>query len=271
MLGRREFLTASLGALCPCFSWPSKAAMRVRAPCFFKISDLSDAGLSGFSLFDFSSPLEYDVLNGLVFVLNELNTRFSVIVAAGLYNDTEEFPNAGADPTLVLDLRMNRRGTDGTIAIGKHLLAKLSDLPKVKVSGGLAEDDLSTALTAICAHEYGHILQKKFIIDEPQAWSRLVDLGDTKCMVGLELHADFICGVFGKIRKDEDSEYNAVAQARTQWTQGDPNTHGTNEQRGWAVAAGFSAASKGRFTTPKDITLVGLDYILSSAAWDAPA
>jgi hypothetical protein len=244
--------------------------MRTRPTCFFESTDVSGGGLAGFNILDFSHPLEYDVLNGLAVVLRELDTTFSLTVAAGLYDDSEEFPNAGADPTLVLSLPANRTGKDGTVAIGRHLLAKLSSLPKVKVGDGLSEDDLSTALTAICAHEYGHILQKKFIIDDTKAWSRLVDLGDSKCMVGLELHADFICGVFGKIRKDEDSSYNAVAQARTQWTQGDPETHGTNEQRGWAVAAGFSAAAKGLFTSAQDITLLGLDYISSADAWNGP-
>jgi hypothetical protein len=192
-----------------------------------------------------------------VIVLTELNTLFDVSVVTGLYDDSKEYPNAGADPDLVVDLGADRKSTDGAIALGRNLLNLLQE----------SSYDVSAAVTAVCAHEYGHILQSKYILKYPNRREQLIDLGDRKYVVGLELHADFISGYFGKIRKSEDQEYKVVAQPRTQANFPDPATHGTRKERGNAVYAGFLASGSSGKLSPENVTMLGLDYVTSEAAW----
>jgi hypothetical protein len=98
-------------------------------------------------------------------------------------------------------------------------------------------------VVAICAHEFGHIVQYKHGID-----GLLVANNSVK---RLELHADFLAGYFAGRRKLEMPDFPAAVFALTQYTfgdnnYGDANHHGTSQERGDAVVAGFDAAYRAR-------------------------
>ena len=66
-------------------------------------------------------------------------------------------------------------------------------------------------------------------------------------MKRLELHADFLAGYFAGHRKRERQSFPAAVFAMTQYTYGDnmvndQQHHGTQQERGAAVVAGFEAS-----------------------------
>lgn len=122
--------------------------------------------------------------------------------------------------------------------------------------------DFGSALTATCAHEYGHILQFRTVYDKLQRLPQ----GDIK----IELHADFVCGYYGAHRKRIDPLYDALTQAVTQFEAGDKKepgqinyvavSHGTYEQRGDAVYAGYLLGLGGQFS-PELVAQRGFEYV----------
>jgi predicted metalloprotease len=95
-------------------------------------------------------------------------------------------------------------------------------------------------IAAVCAHEFGHILQYKRGL-----YSQLKVGQPTSRRV--ELQADYFAGYFAGIRKRERSSFPAAVFAMTQYTFGDnmanePQHHGTPQERGAAVVAGYQAA-----------------------------
>jgi len=87
-------------------------------------------------------------------------------------------------------------------------------------------------------HEFGHIAQYKYGI-----YSRLV--GSNGRVKRLELHADFLSGYFAGIKRLLNPSYPAATFALTQFGFGDYsddiNHHGTPDERGAAVVAGYKA------------------------------
>ena len=93
---------------------------------------------------------------------------------------------------------------------------------------------------AVCAHEFGHILQFK------HGLIRKVNEGQPTVKRS-ELQADYFAGYFAGLRKRERPEYPAAVVAVTQFSVGDhgvtnKNHHGTPKERGAAVVRGFEAA-----------------------------
>jgi hypothetical protein len=126
------------------------------------------------------------------------------------------------------------RRSDGTVLFGQRLLSELM---------GMGQSP-AAAVTAVCAHEFGHILQFK------RGLSRIVLEGQST-VKRAELQADYFAGYFAGRRKIEKPDYPAAVVAATQYNFGDNDTesqhhHGTNRERGSAVVAGFKAAYNSR-------------------------
>jgi predicted metalloprotease len=115
-----------------------------------------------------------------------------------------------------------------------------------------------TAFSAICAHEFGHILQYKHGIDETLTEGQ-------PTMKKLELHADFLAGYFAGLRKLEKPNFKAAVYADTQHKFGDfatgsPDHHGTPEERADAIVGGFKAAFNERRSLNEAVA-VGIRYV----------
>jgi hypothetical protein len=173
--------------------------------------------------------------------LAKLSATFGVIPGFAYYDDYDGKNALASD-----EVRMN--GADGTVLFGTRLLGHLR-------SGKEAPE---VAVSAVCAHEFGHILQYK---------RNLVGriLGGQSTVKRLELHADYLAGVFGGLRRKERPEFPVAVIAVTQRNLGDtqssnPQHHGTPEERGAAVEAGFMAVT----TSPPNfdaIVLQGMEYV----------
>ena len=231
-----------------------------RSTCLFETADAVGGVIKGFSPLYFRDGLtEGGLENGLVFVLREISTLFGVKVAFGFYDDPEEYPNAGAAPYLNATLPDGSTSADGVVAVGRNLVNEIK----------AETNNIGAALTAVCAHEHGHILQAKYILNDSKLSERLDQLKD-RYSIALELYADFICGYFAAFRKKEDPAYPAVEQARVQYFRGDTgaiHSHGTGPQRGNAVYAGFRLAHQADSLNARDVTLAGLDYVTGDQAW----
>ena len=186
--------------------------------------------------------------------MTSLGELLKVDVALGYYDDPVKSPNAGASHERLLKRLTGAIGADGFVVIGRRLIGQLQN-----------STNFGAALTAVCAHEYGHILQYKYLTQQLQA---MMDTDETQLMVRVELHADFVSGYFGAHRRREDPTYPAVIQAITQFRRGDKPgngeyvlvTHGSPDQRGDAVYAGFLLGQSG-VQTPEKVALLGLEYV----------
>ena len=178
---------------------------------------------------------------------------FEVSVAFGYYQDDESNPNARPVQHTSLRGIGGVTPSDGAVLIGRHLIEQIR-----KREEGTSY--FGAALTAVCAHECGHILQFKHIVSE------LMQIQD-HLITRAELHADFICGYFAAFRKREQPIYPAAIQAMTQFRYGDgayqPVDHGSPDDRGRAVDAGFQLAQTGVPLSAREVTFKGLDYVLN--------
>ncbi|TFW33161.1 metalloprotease [Massilia horti] len=153
------------------------------------------------------------------------------------YYDDYDGANAYATPKV----RMNN--ADGTVLFGQRLLSRL-------MSG---TESPEVAVAAVCAHEFGHILQFKRGLD------RVVGVGQPT-VKRVELQADFFAGYFAGARKLERPNFPAAVFAMTQHSFGDnmvnhPGHHGTSEERGAAIAKGFEAAYREKCTLAQAIQI----------------
>lgn len=190
------------------------------------------------TIFVHSNNHEFDF--ALAKMLSNISDAFGVLPAF-IYYDDSAGKNAYANGTK----RMNR--TDGTVAFGLGLLAdKLARRPD------------GSHVAAVCAHEFGHIVQYKHSIN----------LTENAPTVKLqELHADFLAGYFAAIHKESHPNYPAAEFALSQSDGGDPYTwepshHGTQEERGNAVVAGFNARKNSRLDLDAAIDR-GISYVKS--------
>jgi hypothetical protein len=199
---------------------------------------------------DFSQNFE----NALIIDLIVLSDLFKVDIAFGYYDDDSSYPNAR--PLRQTELRglRGRFPSDGAVALGRHLIEQIREREQ-------GTPNFGAALTAVCAHEFGHILQFKYII--PQ----LMQIQDHP-VTRAELHADFVCGYFAAFRRHQQPDYPAAIQAITQFRYADgvyqAIDHGSPDQRGASVYAGF-LLGQGPALTPEQITLKGLEYVTSIA------
>lgn len=186
-----------------------------------------------------SGNKEFD--QALAQTLYRLTDLFSILPGFAFFNE-DQGPNAFASPSK----RLHR--SDGSVVFGQQLLKKLM---------GFAEHP-AARVAAVCAHEFGHIVQYKRGIDR-------VLVGTDGRVKQLELHADYLAGYFAGTRRLARSDFPASTFADAQFNAGDnmishPDHHGTGEERGEAVSAGYFAAYRHKKTFEDAIT-AGIDYV----------
>ena len=160
----------------------------------------------------------------LAMTLARISDTFDVLPGFAYYQDAENAENAYATNVVRL------KNADGTVLFGTRYLKSLRALP----------EHPDVAVAAVCAHEFGHIVQYKLGLD------RRVNEGQPT-VKRVELQADFFAGYFAGIRKRERPSFPAAVFALTQYNQGDdmknhPDHHGTHAERGAAISRGFEAA-----------------------------
>ena len=167
-----------------------------------------------------------DFDRALAITLTKLSDSFDILPGFAFFHEGDEGANAFAS-------RSRRLGrADGSVVFGKvllNLLMRSRDNPELRVA-------------AVCAHEFAHIMQYRLSLE-----NRLV--GPDRRVKRLELHADFMAGYFAGLRKKERPDFPAAVFAQTQFSFGDtqyndPDHHGTPDERGQAVVAGFQASHR---------------------------
>lgn len=164
-----------------------------------------------------------DFDRALAETLLKLSRTLQVSPGFAYYDDHEGF-NAYATRLV----RLN--GADGTVLFGQGFLRQLMR----------GKESPEVAVAAVCAHEFGHILQFKHNL---AARVR----GNDPTVKRTELQADFFAGYFAGLRKKERPSYPAAVAALAQYNVGDnhlnsPKHHGTPQERGAAVVRGFEVA-----------------------------
>lgn len=144
--------------------------------------------------------------------------------------------------------RVHLNGVDGTVLFGQGFLRKI-------MSGGESPE---VAVAAVCAHEFGHILQFKHGLTDQVAH------GDTTVR-RVELQADFFSGYFAGIRRKERPSYPAAVAALAQYNVGDnavnsPQHHGTREERGAAFVRGYEVSYRENRSLGEAIQ-ISLNYV----------
>lgn len=173
--------------------------------------------------------------------LSHVTDVFQVLPGFAFYDDFDG-PNAFATPIK----KMAR--ADGTVLYGKRFLQK-----------GLSERESPDAVVAaVCAHEFGHILQYKLGIEKPLRAGQ-------PSVKRLELHADFLAGYFAGIRKLKNPKFPSAVFATSQYAIGDgfinnPNHHGTPEERAAAVVRGFETGYRERRSIG-DAVEIGIKFV----------
>jgi predicted metalloprotease len=135
------------------------------------------------------------------------------------------------------------------VLFGLRLLRKLMASP-INPEVGVA---------AVCAHEYGHILQFKLgILDKLRR--------NHPTVKRVELHADFMSGYFAGLRRKERPQFPAQVVTTTIGALGDTlrsasDHHGTPAERRSAVVAGYKAAFEDHCTCAEAVQ-VGMNYVV---------
>jgi hypothetical protein len=174
-----------------------------------------------------SGDSDFDM--ALAQTLARIAELFSVLPGFAYYDD-HEGANAYATDAKRLDK------ADGTVLFGQRLLKRL-------MSGN---DSPDAAVAAVCAHEFGHIVQFKKGLDKSLKAGEATNKR-------IELQADYFAGFFAGVRKLQRPSFPAAVFALTQFNSGDnminnPDHHGTHEERGAAVSRGFESAFRLRHT-----------------------
>lgn len=168
-----------------------------------------------------SGDKDFDL--ALAQTLAKISATLGVLPGFAYYDDYDG-KNAYATPMV----RLNN--ADGTVLFGQRMLGLL-------LSGGESPE---VSVAAVCAHEFGHILQYK------RGLHHIVGAGQPT-VKRIELQADFFAGYFAGIRKRDRPNFPAAVFATTQYSFGDnminhPSHHGTHEERGAAIVKGFEVA-----------------------------
>jgi hypothetical protein len=249
MLSRRKLLRCA----CACAalsSFPSVAHARLRGGCFLahdprgnEGSTSRETGQGDRYLSPRTGNKEFDF--AIAQTLSNLSDLFGVLPEFGFYEE------AGSSNAIAMrdNLSDNNR-YNGTVLFGKKLLVELMN----KTEGP------ETSFAAVCAHEYGHILQYKYNIDD------YLLQGETS-VKKLELHADFLAGYYAGAKKLKRIDFKAAVFAVTQNENGDNNFyskthHGTPDERGNAVRAGYKASYHDRMSL-NDALKYGIHYVTS--------
>ncbi len=215
-------------SLCSC---GAQASMPETAGCYIADQDLNAIYSKGTETRTYirgDEPIIYSSGDkyfdyALAQTLAMLSRTFEVLPGFAYYDD-QRSPNAYATSAV----RLAR--TDGTILFGTELLRRFR--------GELEYPEVAVA--AVCAHEFGHILQFK------HALYQKLTAGQPTVKRG-ELQADYFAGYFAGLRKLARPSYPAAVVAVAMYKLGDSNKtgkdhHGTTKERGAAVVRGFEAS-----------------------------
>ena len=173
--------------------------------------------------------------------LSRISDTFHVLPGFAYYDDTGA-PNAYASPAV----RMAR--ADGTVLFGQIYLKRALARP----------EHPDAAVAAVCAHEFGHILQYKLKLKNTL-------LAGQPTVKRLELHADYLAGYFAGISKLQKPNYPAAVFATTKYSSGDfnvnkPQHHGTPDERAGAIVRGFEVAYREKHNL-SDAVQIGINYV----------
>jgi hypothetical protein len=160
-----------------------------------------------------------DLEGALVETLDMLSVMFGILPGFSYYRENDA-PNAKATSH---NFMKNR--SDGTVLFGLKLLKNLLDLPVYR----------DTAIVAVCAHEFAHILSYS------NGMIAQLSPPGNKSPLRSEQFADYMAGYFAGRRKLVKSNFHAEAFAVTTGMYGG-GTHGTSKQREDAVKEGFLTA-----------------------------
>ena len=202
-------------------------------------STRSGGGGRGDQIIQRSGDRDFDV--ALAQSLSMMTDILDAAPGFAFYDDAE-----GLNAYATNRVRLN--GTDGTVLFGQRLLKRLMS----------AREHPEISVAAVCAHEFGHILQFKRNLTE------VVGAGQPT-VKRVELQADFFGGFFAGKRKLAKPDFPAAVFALTQWNFGDnmlesPNHHGTARERAAATVAGFEAGFRDRRTLADAIN-VSINYV----------
>lgn len=232
MIGRRGFLAGSGAALLTCGRCGAADAAEQPFGCWVTANEGEATGPQRPEAEHWgSSSGNRDFDHALAQTLGKLAETFDVLPGFAFY-DEPNTPNAYATSATWLGR------ADGCVVFGRRLLTQLMR----------TYDRPAIAVATVCAHEFAHIHQYKTkIIGDP----RLTDPSGRAGVKRRELHADYLAGYFTGLRRAEKADYAAAEAAITQYDFGDTDFgsrqhHGTPQERGSAVAAGYAAARTGR-------------------------
>jgi hypothetical protein len=166
-----------------------------------------------------------DFDSALARTLAKISDLFGVLPGFAYYDEQDSVNAYATDYS-----RMAK--ADGTVLFGVRLLKKLL--------AEFSNDSPDAAVAAVCAHEFGHIVQYQKKLTE------IVGAGETNAR-RIELQADYFAGYFAGARKRERPEFPAAVFAQTQFNSGEnminhPDHHGTPDERAAAVIRGFEVA-----------------------------
>ena len=173
--------------------------------------------------------------------LSRIADIFRVLPGFAYYDDSGA-PNAYASSAV----RMAR--ADGTVLFGQSYLKMTLAKP----------EHPDAAVAAICAHEFGHILQFKLNL-------RRTLLAGQPTVKRLELHADYLAGYFAGTEKLRKPDYPAAVFATQKYASGDlnvsnPRHHGRPDERAAAIVRGFEVAYRDRRNF-SDAVQIGVNYV----------
>ena len=173
--------------------------------------------------------------------LSRIADVLQVLPGFAYFDDFDE-PNAFATS------RRRMARADGTVLFGERYLRYMLSSP----------EHPDVAVTAVCAHEFGHILQYK------RGIARVLRAGQATAKP-VELHADYLAGYYAGMRKLQKPDYPAAVFATSSHASGDyrihsPNHHGTPDERAGAIVRGFEVAYHERRSLA-DAIRIGINYV----------
>jgi hypothetical protein len=247
---RRAVTFGGLASVCGCLRSTARAAAQDDGCVYY---GSNDAGILGtgekFRELRRGSGDQSEIALGPMII--EINQLLEVTPAIGFYDDSSTCNgNAAATPKDLFVAFPNMPfKTEGTIILGTKLLEALSHY-----------ENETAAVAAACAHEFGHILQFKYVSAELKVLE-----GQDGRIVRSELFADFICGYHAGIRKLRQGEYAAAIAALHQFRAGDHmfdkrKHHGTPDERSASVFEGFKIGKVGAIP-PHAVAKLGLQYV----------
>jgi hypothetical protein len=253
MITRREALSGGLltivwsGVSCACHAQPAR--IRHSVGCVLADDEVeqflsTSTGQQTFTtgnepIIASSGDREFDY--ALAQTLSRITDTFRVLPGFAYYDDFD-VPNAYATTAV----RMAR--ADGTVLFGRRYLKAALAQP----------EHPDVAVAAICAHEFGHILQYKLNL-------KRTILAGQSTVKRMELHADYLAGYFAGTSKSRKPSYPAAVFATQQYSAGDlqvnsPKHHGRPEERAAAIVRGFEVAYRDKRNL-SDALQIGINYV----------